>query len=129
MGALKYTIGFVKTCNLEMLCLIFGERAATTTLLTCSKRSPTWYKRRKFKTFNFFIFKSIIYTLLWCNYFSFLWNLHSYDVNWSSIILHYDRRSSWVFFMIKCENEYFRIRENYFCGLLDCAFISMESKK
>ncbi len=23
--------------------------------------------------------------------------------------------------MIKCENEYFRIRENYFCGLLDCA--------
>jgi hypothetical protein len=25
MGALKYTIGFVKTCNLEMLYLDFGD--------------------------------------------------------------------------------------------------------
>jgi hypothetical protein len=24
--------------------------------------------------------------------------------------------------MLRCENHYFRIRENYFCGLLDCAF-------
>jgi hypothetical protein len=24
--------------------------------------------------------------------------------------------------MLKCENHYFRIREDYFCGLLDCAF-------
>jgi hypothetical protein len=25
MGAVKYTIGFVKTCNLEMLYLVFGN--------------------------------------------------------------------------------------------------------
>ncbi len=25
MGALKYTIGFVKTCNLELLYLVFGN--------------------------------------------------------------------------------------------------------
>jgi hypothetical protein len=25
MGALKYTVGFVKTCNLEMLYLVFGN--------------------------------------------------------------------------------------------------------
>ncbi len=33
MGALKYTIGFVKTCNLEMLCLIFGIKVSLSHLI------------------------------------------------------------------------------------------------
>jgi hypothetical protein len=28
MGALKYIIGFVKTCNLEMLYLVFGNEVS-----------------------------------------------------------------------------------------------------
>jgi hypothetical protein len=31
--------------------------------------------------------------------------------------------------MLKCENHYFQIREDYLCGLFDCAFISMELDK
>jgi hypothetical protein len=25
--------------------------------------------------------------------------------------------------MLRCENHYFQIKKDYFCGLLDCAFI------
>jgi len=70
----------------------------------------------------FFIFNYIIYTLLWCNFFSFLWNLHSYDVNWDFMVLHYDRTSFWAIFILRCENQYFWIRKDYFCVLLDCIF-------
>jgi hypothetical protein len=46
MGALKYTIGSVKTCNLEnLLYLVFGNETSL-------------------RHFLFFIFKHIIYTLL-----------------------------------------------------------------
>jgi hypothetical protein len=43
------------------------------------------------------------------------------------MVLHYDRRSFWTILMVKCENHYFRIREHYFCGLLDCGFTPMSS--
>jgi hypothetical protein len=31
-----------------------------------------------------------------------------------------------LFFMFRCENYYFQIKENYFCGLFDYAFTLME---
>jgi hypothetical protein len=45
MEALKYTIDFVQTCNLEMLYLVFGNEVSL-------------------RHFIFLVFKHIIYTLL-----------------------------------------------------------------
>jgi len=108
MKTLKYTIIFVKTCNLKMIYLVFGNEL-----------------NLKHLNLNF---QCIIYTLLWRNCFSLLWHLHSYDVNWGSMVLHYNRKSSSIIFMLKCENHYFWIREDYFCGLLNCAEMQIGKK-
>ncbi len=103
MEALKYTIDFVKTCNLEMLYLVFRNEVSLRHLN--------------------FLFSNTLFT-----HFYDAITFHSYDANYGSMVLHYDR-CSWVIFMLRCENHYFQIKEDYFCGLLDCAFTFLNYSK
>jgi hypothetical protein len=88
MEALEYTIDFVKTCNLKMLYLVFGTKVCITHLNL--------------------LFSNALFT-----HFYDAIVIHSYDVNWSSVFLHYDR-SSWTTFMLRCEITTFKLKKTTF---------------
>ncbi len=88
MEALEYTIDFVKTCNLKMLYLVFGTKVCITHL-------NLLFSNALFTHF----YDAIVF--------------HSYDVNWSSVFLHYDR-SSWTTFMLRCEITTFKLKKTTF---------------